>query len=203
MKDLIRRLKRLVMESSAGNVTTSIPRDSKHMTYPVRNAARVVLLNDSDELLLMCMDDPTITSIGEKYTGHFWTLIGGEIGPNETVREAAEREVFEETGLAKAEIEFGPQVWFGELDLIFKGNPTHIRQEFIVARTRRKNVSLANLTEDEKEVVKQVLWFSLDRIINSSEVIHPVVLPKYLPDVIVGKYPKAPLKIDLTSTPKK
>ena len=170
------------------------------MNYPVRNAVRVVLLNDADELLLMCMDDPTITSISEKYTGRFWTLIGGEIEPNETIREAAEREVFEETGLAKEDIEFGPQVWRGELDLILKGKPTHIRQEFIVARTRRGEISLANLKGDEKKVVKQVSWFSLDRIINSSEVIHPVLLPKHLPDVIAGKYPKKPLEINLTAT---
>ena len=61
------------------------------MTYPVRSAVRIVLLNDADELLLMCMDDPTITSINERYGGHFWTLIGGEIEPYETIRDAAER----------------------------------------------------------------------------------------------------------------
>ena len=173
------------------------------MTYPARSAVRVVLLNDADELLLMCMEDPTITSIGGKYSGRFWILIGGEIEPNETIRDAAEREVFEETGLTKEDVEFGPQVWFGELDLILKGKPTHIRQEFIVARTKRRDISLANLTVDEKKVVTQVSWFSLDRIVNSGEVIHPVLLPKYLPDIISGRYPEAPIEIDLTATGKK
>lgn len=169
------------------------------MTYPVRNAVKVVLLNDADELLLMCMDDPTITSIGEESRGPFWTLIGGEIESNETIRDAAEREVFEETGLGKEDIEFGPIVWFGELDLTLYGKPTHIRQDFIVARTKRKEISLVNLTSYEKEVVKRVSWFSLDRIINSGEVVHPVVLPNYLPDIIAGKYPEEPLEIDLTA----
>jgi 8-oxo-dGTP pyrophosphatase MutT (NUDIX family) len=173
------------------------------MNYPVRSAVRVVLLNEANELLLMCMDDPTIASIGEKYAGRFWTLIGGEIEPGETIQDAAVREVFEETGLSEEDIELGPQVWSGKLDLIFKGKPTHIKQEFIVAKTRRRDISLANLTPDEKEVVKQVAWFSLDRIINSGEVIHPIVLPKYLPDVIAGRYPKEPLEIDLTATAKK
>jgi ADP-ribose pyrophosphatase YjhB (NUDIX family) len=172
------------------------------MAYLERSSVRVVLLNDADEILLMCMDDPTITSIDEEYTGRFWTLIGGELESNETVQDAAEREVFEETGLAKEDIEFGPQVWFGELDLIYKGKPTHIRHEFIAARTRRRDISLANLTKDEKKVVRQVSWFSLDRIINSSEVIHPVLLPEFLPDIIAGKYPKRPIKIDLTAKSK-
>jgi hypothetical protein len=82
--------------------------------------------------------------------------------------------------------------------LILKGKPAHIRQEFIVARTKRRYISLANLTGYEKEVVKQVSWFSLDRIIHSGEVIPPAVLPKYLPDIIAGKYPEEPLEIDLT-----
>jgi 8-oxo-dGTP pyrophosphatase MutT (NUDIX family) len=176
--------------------------EQRNMAYPVRNAVRIVLLNEANELLLMCMDDPTITSIGEEYCGHFWTLIGGEIEPNETVREAAEREVFEETGLAKEDIEFGPQVWFGELDLILYGRPTHIMQKFIVARTKHRNISLANLTSYEKAVVKQVSWFSLERMVNSGEVIHPVILPKYLPDIIAGRYPEAPLEIDLTTEAK-
>ncbi len=172
------------------------------MPYPVRNAVRVVLMNDADELLLMCMDDPTITSIGKQYSGRFWTLIGGEIEPDETIRDAAEREVFEETGLAKEDIEFGPKVWFGELDLMFKGRPTHIMQEFIVARTRHTRVSLANLQGDEKKAVKEISWFSLDRIINSGEVIHPARLPEYLPDIIAGRYPEEPFEIDLAATPK-
>ena len=172
------------------------------MTYPVRNAVKVVLLNDADELLLMCLDDPTITSIGEESSGPFWTLIGGEIEPDETIRDAAEREVFEETGLKKEDIEFGPIVWFGELDLMLYGKPTHIRQEFIVARTNRSDISLANLTRYEKEVVRRVSWFSLDRIIHSGEVVHPVVLPRYLPDVIAGKFPEKPLEIDLSTEAK-
>jgi 8-oxo-dGTP pyrophosphatase MutT (NUDIX family) len=172
------------------------------MAYPVRQTVRVVLLNDLNELLLMCMDDPTIRSVGEAYRGHFWTLIGGEIEPNEGIRDAAEREVFEETGLTKEDIEFGPHVWFGELDLILYGKPTHIKQDFIAARTKHRDISLGNLTTYEKAVVKQVSWFSLDRIINSGETIHPVVLRKYLPDILAGKYPEEPFEIDLTAQAK-
>ena len=172
------------------------------MSYPVRHAVKVVLLNESDELALMCMDDPTIKSVGEEYGGHFWTLIGGQVEPNETVHEAAVREIFEETGLTKDDIELGPHVWYGELDLILYDQATHIKQDFVIARTTRSKISLDNLTGYEKRVVKQVSWFSLDRIVNSGEVIHPVILPKYLPDIIAGRYPKKPLEIDLTAQAK-
>jgi 8-oxo-dGTP pyrophosphatase MutT (NUDIX family) len=172
------------------------------VTYPVRNTVKVVLLNEANELLLMCMDAPTITAIGQEYRGRFWTLIGGEIEANESIRDAAAREIFEETGLTREDIEFGPEVWWGELDLVLYDIPTHIRQQFIVARTPQSKISLDHLTDAEKAVVKQVAWFSLDRIVDSSEVIYPILLPQYLPDVIAGRYPAEPLEIDLAVQPR-
>lgn len=172
------------------------------MAYPVRHSVKVILLNERNELLLMCIDDPTITSVGEAYGGHFWTLIGGEIEPYEGIRDAAEREVLEETGLAKQDVDFGPHVWFGELDLILYGKPTHIKQDFIVAHTQHSDISVANLTTYEKKVVKEVSWFSFERIVKSGETIHPFVLRRYLPDIIVGKYPEHPFEIDLSAQAK-
>jgi 8-oxo-dGTP pyrophosphatase MutT (NUDIX family) len=163
----------------------------------VRNAVKVVLLNDSDELLLMCMDDPTIRSLGEKYGGPFWTLIGGAIEPNESVREAAAREIFEETGLTASDVEIGPHVWTGEMDLVLYDRPTHIRQEFLVARAKTEQVSLAHLVGREKDVVRRLEWFSLDRIINGGERIYPVRLADYLPDALAGRYRAEPIVIDL------
>jgi 8-oxo-dGTP pyrophosphatase MutT (NUDIX family) len=166
-------------------------------SYPVSESIKIILLNDADELLLMLVDDPKTMSIGGEYKGPFWNLVGGRIEENETVLEAAEREVYEETGIGKKDIQFGPVVWFGEFVLILHGHPTHIYQRFIVARTKQKKLSLANLTQDEPKMLKNLSWFSLGRIINSREIIYPVLLPNYLPDVIAGKYPKEPFEINL------
>lgn len=165
--------------------------------YPVRQGVRIILLNEANELLLMCIDDSKIRSIGGKYEGIFWVLIGGEMEANETVLDAAEREVFEETGIGRDNIKFGPIVWFGEKDLILYGKPTHIKEKYIVARTNKTTLSLANLVAHEAQIVKHLEWFSLKKITNSREIIYPVLLPKYLPDIIAGKYPKEPLEINL------
>jgi 8-oxo-dGTP pyrophosphatase MutT (NUDIX family) len=85
-----------------------VPEAVQTVTYPLRMAVRVVLLDDRDELLLMYMDDPAITAIGGTNSGRFWTLVGGEIERDETIREAAVREVYEETGLTEADVELGP-----------------------------------------------------------------------------------------------
>ncbi len=165
--------------------------------YPIRHVVRIILLNDVNELLLMCIDDPKTRSIGKKYKGPFWTLVGGEIKKKETLLEATTRELFEETGINKKNVLFGPVVWFGELDLLVYGKPTHMKQTFIVARTKQKIVSLAKLTASEKKTVKNLAWFSLERIMNSGEIIYPVVLPDYLPNIIKEIYPKKPIKISL------
>lgn len=112
--------------------------------------------------------------------------------------EAAFREIYEETGIGKEDIDLGSVVWFGEFDLILSGNPVHMKQQFIVARTRQSpNFFLKNLTEEEKGVVEKLEWFSLEKIKKSTEIIYPLVLSEYLPAIITGEYPKEPLKLDL------
>lgn len=173
------------------------------MSSNIRNSVKIILLNDNDEMLLMCVEDPNTTSLDKKNHGRFWFPIGGKIEKGESIEDAAIREIFEETGLLKEEIEQGPIVWFGEFDFILKGIMTRQKETFIVARTKQKNVSLTNLDDWEKNVVQKIDWFSLEKIKNSKEVIFPILLPKYLPDIISRKYPKKPMKIDLAKLPNK
>lgn len=170
--------------------------------FPIQFNVRLILLNESNELLLMCIDDPKTKSVGKEYNGRFWTMIGGQVEVGETIMEAATRELFEETRMSKKNVEFGPLVWQGEFDLILRGKPTHIRQQFIVVKTKKKTFSLAGLTQDEVNTVKHLSWFSLDKIINSTEIIYPILLPNYLSDIIAGKYPNKPLKINLATEQK-
>ena len=168
------------------------------MNYTIRHSIKIILLNETDDLLLMRIDDPRTKGIGEDYKGPFWTMIGGQIEPGESVLEAAARELFEETGISGKGVSFGPIVWFGEYDLILYGKPTHIKQRFIVAKTKQQALSLANLTQDEAKIVTQLAYFSLHDIIHSNEIIYPIPLPDYLPDIIAGKYPRDPIEINLS-----
>jgi 8-oxo-dGTP pyrophosphatase MutT (NUDIX family) len=171
------------------------------MALATRNSVKIILMNENKEILLMCADDPTTTSTDGKYHGRFWFPIGGKIEEGESVQAAALREVFEETGITSDKIELGPVVWFGEFDLVLSGKLQHLKEQFIVAQTKQRNISLDNLTDEERAVVKHVEWFSLDKIKNCSEVIFPVVLPDYLPDILAGNYPEMPIDIDLAKQP--
>ena len=155
---------------------------------------RVLLLNDNDQLLLMRVEDFDIATLEGKKNKRFWCTIGGKIEAGESLEEAAVREIYEETGIEKDEVELGPLVWLSEFDMILQGNVRHFYEQFVVARTKQHNVSLDNLTPDEREAVKELRWFLLDDLRASTAIIFPVFLLNYLPDIIAGKYPAEPLK---------
>ena len=164
--------------------------------YPIRDSVRIILLNDKNELLLMCIDDPRTKLIGEEYRGRFWVMIGGGIEENETIGEAAFREILEETEINKNEVKLGPVVWLRELDLILYGKAAHIKEKYIVAITQKNKITSTNLTKDEIGIVKKIKWFSLSQIIAFKETIYPVSLTKHLPNILSKNYPDPPIIIE-------
>jgi len=173
------------------------------MPLIIRNSIRVLLINNKKEVLLMLAEDSKITSIDGEKRGAFWFTIGGEIKYDESIEDAAYREIYEETGLKKDEDELGPIVWFGEYDLMLDEKLNHLKQRFIVAKTQKEKVFLTKLDEWEKKVVQKLALFSLEDIKNCEDIIYPVVLDEYLPDILYEKYPKDPIEVELDKKPKK
>src|SRR5690349_14810183 len=100
----------------------------------VKCTARVLLADPSDRLLLLCAVAPDATQpdAASPASARTWFTLGGGIEPGETTREAAEREVFEETGLR---VEIGSAVCFGEHVLMVDGIPVLHKETFFAART--------------------------------------------------------------------
>ncbi|MDR1433115.1 MAG: NUDIX domain-containing protein [Puniceicoccales bacterium] len=167
----------------------------------IRSSVKLILLNAQNKLALMCADDDGIRSASGEYRGRFWFMVGGKIEPGETILDAAKRELFEETGIGSSDVEFGPEVWKGSVDLLMDGELTTVNQRFIVARTAVTAFDLSHLTDREKAAIEEIKWFSLEDIERCEDTIYPVLLGEYLPDIISGNYPAQAIEIDLAKQP--
>lgn len=171
------------------------------MGRQVRESIKVLLFNQQNQLLMLCAEDPNITTVDGRNYGRYWFPLGGGIEAGESRTEAALRELFEETGIAEDEVELGPTVWHGEFDYCRFGEAVTQKEFFVVAHTDKQTVCLDNLTPEEKAVTKGLRWFSHDELERWPEIIFPVGLPEYLGPILEGDYPPEPVHVDLAKEP--
>ena len=157
--------------------------------FPHRAAARVVLLNPSNEVYLILghdVDDPDF---------RWWFTPGGGIMPGEDARLGAVRELREETGLAaEPESLVGP-VLRRRATFRFVGS---IRKQdelfFLLQVTQRQAQEIAagegrELTALEKNVLDRAAWFTIAELEaeqRRGENVFPRELPKLLRGWIAG-----------------
>lgn len=159
----------------------------------VRPTVRVLLLDPQDRLLLFRGRLPA-----EPDGSSFWFTCGGGVEPGETLEDAARREVLEETGIA--EFELGPAVWRDEGVMpAFEGGgpPMHFQQTFYVGRCAGGgDLSREGWTDLERRSIDEARWWTLAEIASASEIIYPRSLPIHLPDIIAGRWPSEPIRLD-------
>lgn len=122
-------------------------------TQPIidRHAARVLLLDRDDRVLLFRCQEP-----GEKRA--FWITPGGGLEQGESHEQAAERELFEETGLSGVPI--GPCVWTRSHTFPWLGKTYRQHEQFFLIQINGHDVDDAAHTEDEKRVLTEHRWWS-------------------------------------------
>ena len=147
----------------------------------IRQAARAIVLDPADRILLVRFDFPARS---------FWATPGGGIDEGETPEQAVTRELDEEVGLV--EFELGPWVWTREHVFPFENGLWDGQAErYMLVRTHAfEPVPRFTPQELGAEYVTGLRWWTPVELAASDE----VFAPRRLPELVAALLRDGPLE---------
>jgi len=152
----------------------------------IRDAARALVIDADDRVLLVRFEFPTATR---------WALPGGGLEPGESHVEALVRELSEEVGLTDAQI--GPAIWH-RLHIIpfINGQFDGQRERIHLIRTDRfEPVPQLTWEQMNAEFVHELRWWTLEEIAASDAVFVPTGLHALLTTLLRDGPPSDPIDV--------
>lgn len=128
------------------------------MPPQARVAVRIVLLDPSSRVLLF--EGRDLSDTGD--TVRFWCTAGGGVRDGESLTDAAERELLEETGQSELTL-VGP-FRRREFDFLNHGEPQHQVEHFFAARTADTSLIIDGWTGFEQRAMTTWRWWSTEEL---------------------------------------
>ena len=146
-----------------------------------RRAARVLLLDPDDRVLLFRGVDP-----GDHERGEFWFTPGGGLDDGESYRQAAVRELAEEVGLDLSPDALSAPVHERVNVFTFDRRTIEQHEVYFVARAPHAEVDSAGFNELELTYTRGHRWWTLAELHASTETVHPPGIAAMLTAAGVG-----------------
>ncbi|MEU6017260.1 NUDIX hydrolase [Streptomyces sp. NPDC047515] len=150
-----------------------------------RKAARVVLLDPDDRILLIHGFEP------EDPASTWWFTPGGGLEGDETREQAALRELAEETGIT--DVELGPLLWQRMCSFPFDGRRWEQDEWYYLARTTQIATDTRGLTGLEQRSVAGLRWWTSAELAAARETVYPTRLAELLRTLLAEGPPRTPM----------
>lgn len=137
------------------------------MESSTRRAARVLLVDEADRLLMFHGFDPT------RPERRYWMTVGGGVDAGESVPDGAVRELAEETGLRLDPSRLGPPVRHEVIEYLFDGAWYRQEQDYFLVRVPAFEVSTAGFDEHERAYLDGHRWWTLAELCATDEPVYP------------------------------
>ncbi|MFI6603941.1 NUDIX hydrolase [Nonomuraea sp. NPDC050536] len=141
-----------------------------------RFTARALPIDDHGRVLLLHGFDPARPGMS------YWFTIGGAAEGDETLPEAAARELYEEVGIVAAAGDFTGPYGTGTIEFTFAEYAITQDQTFFAIRVGNAEVSFDHMEELEKATTIGHRWWSAEELDDTEE----LVFPKDLADILRG-----------------